>query len=161
VLCTKTVTFSNGECHLQLARAAARANEFCVRLAIGAGRLRLVRQLLTESLLLGVLGGGIGLLVAYSLGGILISLVVSDPAHSTLAVAPDAALLAFNFAVALAASVAFGLAPALRSSRSTLAPGLKGAHSSNVRLLGRKIMISLQVAIALVLLTGAGLFIRS
>jgi predicted permease len=147
--------------HLLLARASVRAHEFCIRLAIGAGRFRLVRQLLTESLLLGVFGGGAGLLVAYGLGRILISLVVSDPGHSTLAVTPDATMLAFNFAVALTASVAFGLAPALQSSRSVLAPGLKGAHSSHIRIMGRKIMISLQVAISLVLLAGAGLFIRS
>ena len=147
--------------HLLLARASVRAREFCIRLAIGAGRFRLVRQLLTESLLLGVFGGGAGLLVAHGLGRILISLVVSDPDHSTLAVAPDATMLAFNFAVALAASVAFGLAPALQSSRFVLVPGLKGAHSSHARIMGRKIMISLQVAISLVLLAGAGLFIRS
>src|SRR5260370_368790 len=77
--------------HLLLARASVRAHEFCIRLAIGAGRFRLVRQLLTESLLLGVFGGGAGLLVAYVLGRILISLVVSDPDHSTLAVGPDPA----------------------------------------------------------------------
>src|SRR5260370_20458074 len=123
--------------HLLLARASVRAHEFCIRLAIGAGRFRLVRQLLTESLLLGVFGGGAGLLVAYGLGRILISLVVSDPGHSTLAVTPDATMLAFNFAVALTASVAFGLAPALQSSRSVLAPGLKGAHSSHIRIMGR------------------------
>ena len=147
--------------HLLLARASARAHEFSIRLAIGAGRFRLVRQLLTESLLLGIFGGCAGLLVAYGLGEILISLVVSDPSHSTLAVAPDAAMLAFNFAVALTASVVFGLAPALQSTRSVLTPGLKGTHSSDVRLTGRKIMTSLQVAISLVLLTGAGLFVRS
>ncbi|QOY85613.1 ABC transporter permease [Paludibaculum fermentans] len=148
--------------HLLLARASARAHEFSIRLAIGASRFRLVRQLLTESLLLGVFSGGAGLLVAYSLGRILVSLVISDREHSTVAVAPDAALLAFNFAVALAASIAFGLAPALQSSRSVLAPGLKGAHSYHVgRLMGRKVMISLQVAISLILLSGAGLFMRS
>jgi len=148
--------------HLLLARASARAHEFGIRLAIGASRFRLVRQLLTESLLLGVVGGSVGLLVAFGLGRILISLVVSDRGHSTLTVAPDTAMLAFNFAVALAASIGFGLAPALQSSRSELAPGLKGAHSSHVRrLMGRKIMISVQVAISLVLLAGAGLFIRS
>jgi predicted permease len=148
--------------HLLLARASTRAREFSVRLAIGAGRLRLVRQLLTESLLLGILGGGAALLVAYGLGRILLTLVISDWNHSTLTVAPDRILIAFNFAVALAASIMFGLAPALQSSQSTLAPGLKGAHSEHARrLTGRKIMVSVQVAISLVLLTGAGLFIRS
>jgi predicted permease len=148
--------------HLLLARASARAHEFCIRLAIGASRFRLVRQLLTESLLLGVVGGSVGLLIAFGLGRILISLVVSERGYSTLDVAPDTAMLAYNFAVALAASIGFGLAPALQSSRSVLAPGLKGAHSSHVRrLMGRKIMISVQVAISLVLLAGAGLFIRS
>jgi predicted permease len=148
--------------HLLLARASARAHEFSVRLAIGAGRIRLVRQLLTESLLLGILGGGVALFVAYGLGQILLTLVISDANHSTLTVAPDRILLAFNFAVALAASMAFGLAPALQSLRYTLAPGLKGSHSEPIRrLTGRKIMMSVQVAISLVLLAGAGLFTRS
>src|SRR5262249_18316831 len=130
--------------------------------AIGAGRGRLVRQLLTESLLLGLLGGVAGLLVAYSLGQILVTLVISDRSHSTLTTAPDPMLLAFNFAVALAASIGFGLPPAMRSVRSTLVSGLKGEHSERVhRLTGRQLMISLQVAISLVLLAGAGLFIRT
>jgi predicted permease len=148
--------------HLLLARASARADEFSVRLAIGAGRLRLIRQLLTESLFLGLFGGAAGLLVAYGLGHVLTTLVISDPTHSTLSTAPNATLLAFNFAVALAASIGFGLAPALQSTRAALASGLKGSHSEHVRrLTGRKVMISLQVAISLVLLAGAGLFIRS
>ncbi len=148
--------------HLLLARTSARAHEFSVRLAIGAGRIRLVRQLLTESLLVGLLGGGAALFVAYGLGQILFAIVISDGNHSTLTVAPDRILLTFNFAVALTASIAFGLAPALRSSRSTLTPGLKGSHSKQIaRLAGRKIMMSVQVAISLVLLAGAGLFLRS
>jgi predicted permease len=148
--------------HLLLARASARAHEFRVRLAIGASRVRIVRQLLTESLLLGVFGGVAGVLVAYGLGRILLGLVITDPDHSTLAPAPDASLLAFNFAIALAASIGFGLAPALKSSRSNLASGLKGAHSGHSRqFTGRKIMMAVQVALSLVLLTGAGLFIRS
>ena len=148
--------------HLLLARASARAHEFRIRLAIGAGRIRLVRQLLTESLLLGLFGGAAGLLVAFGLGQTLVTLVISDRNHSTLSVAPDAILLAFNFSIALAASIGFGLAPALLSSRCSLAPGVKGAHSDHVRrLTGRKIMMSVQVAISLVLLAGAGLFIRS
>ncbi|MGH9631783.1 MAG: FtsX-like permease family protein, partial [Bryobacteraceae bacterium] len=148
--------------HLLLARASARAHEFRIRLAIGAGRFRLVRQLLTESVLLGMFGGAAGLLVAHGLGQILITLVISDRSSSTLTVSPDATLLTFNFAIALAASIGFGLAPALQSSRPTLAPGLKGAHSEHGRsVTGRKIMMSVQVAISLVLLAGAGLFIRS
>ena len=148
--------------HLLLARASARSHEFCVRLAIGASRIRLVRQLLTESLLLGILGGGAGLFVAYGLGQILINLVTADRNHSTLTISPDITLLAFNFVIALAASIGFGLVPALQSSRSPLAPGLKGAHSGHVRrLMGRKVMTSFQVAISLVLLASAGLFIRS
>lgn len=148
--------------HLLLARSAARAQEFRIRLAIGAGRFRLVRQLLTESLLLGLLGGCAGLFVAYGLGWILVTMAIADHSHSTLGVAPDAALLAFNFAVALAAAIGFGLAPALQSTRAGLAPGLKGVHShSPNRFTGRKLLASLQVAISLVLLAGAGLFIRS
>ncbi|MGC4055641.1 MAG: ABC transporter permease [Paludibaculum sp.] len=148
--------------HLLLARSAARTHEFRIRLAIGAGRFRLVRQLLTESLLLGLLGGCAGLFVAYGLGRVLLTLAISDRNHSTLGMAPDAALLAFNFAVAFAAAIGFGLAPALQSSKAGLAPGLKGAHSFHAnRFTGRKILTSLQVAISLVLLAGAGLFIGS
>lgn len=150
--------------HLLLARTSARTQEFSVRLAIGAGKIRLVRQLLTESLLLGTLGGGAALLVAYELGQILLVLVVTDRNHSTFTVAPDRIMLAFNFAVALAASIVLGLAPALHSSRSALALGLKGKETNSEfirRLMGRKIMMSVQVATSLVLLTGAGLFVRS
>lgn len=148
--------------HLLLARSAARAHEFRIRLAIGAGSARLVRQSLTESLLLGLLGGCAGLFIAYGLGRILVTMAIADPSHSTLGAAPDAALLAFNFAVALTAAIGFGLAPALQSARAGLAPGLKGAHSHRPkRFSGRKLLTSLQVAISLVLLAGAGLFIRS
>src|SRR5260370_12153364 len=87
--------------HLLLARASARTHEFCIRLAIGAGRFRLIRQLLTESLLLGVFGGGVGLLFADALRRILFSFVVSDPWPSTLPVSPDAALLLFYYPLAL------------------------------------------------------------
>src|SRR4029077_15926711 len=71
--------------HLLLARASARAHEFRIRLAIGAGRVRLARQLLTESLLLGLFGGAAGLLVAYGLGQVLLTQVITDRPHSTLA----------------------------------------------------------------------------
>lgn len=148
--------------HLLLARTSARAHEFSVRLAVGAGRFRLIRQLLTESILVGLLGGGAALFVAYGLGQLLFVLVISDRSHSTLNVTPDRILLTFNFAVALIASIAFGLAPALQSSRSTLPRNLKGSHSEHIRdLTGRKILVSVQVATSLVLLAGAGLFIRS
>jgi predicted permease len=148
--------------HLLLARASVRTHEFGIRLAIGAGRMRIVRQLLTESLVLGLSGGAAGVLVAYGLGRILATLVIFDPNHSTVSLAPDSTLLAFHFAIALAASIGFGLAPAVQSSRSGVGFGLKGGHAGNVnRLTGRKVMISLQVAISLVLLAGASLFIRS
>ena len=125
-------------------------------------RIRLVRQLLTESLLLGVLGGGAGLLVAYGLGRILVTLVISDRNHSTLTVSSDVTLLAFNFVGRTGRKHRIRACPGLavvaiharaRAQRSTF--GLVR------RLTGRKVMISVQVAISLVLLASAGLFIRS
>src|SRR6185436_5845512 len=95
------------------------------------------------------------------LGRVLITQAIADRTHSTLDAAPDATLLAFNFGIALAASIGFGLAPALQSARSNLVHGLKGAHSDAGRLTGRKLMLSVQIAISLALLAGAGLFVRS
>ncbi len=148
--------------HLLLARASAREREHSVRAAIGAGRGRLIRQQLTESMLLAALGGVCGVAVAYAMTSTLVHLMVTDQEHSTLQVSPDLALLGFNFAVALAVGVLFGLAPALRASRPSLMEGLKGTFSTRVgRLAPRKLLISIQIAVSVVLLMGASLFART
>jgi predicted permease len=148
--------------HLLLARGSAREREHSVRAAIGASRGRLIRQHLTESLLLASLGGAFGIAVAYALTETLVRMMVTDRAHSTLKIVPDARILAFNFAIAMAAGVLFGLAPAVRAARSSLLSGLKGTFASGIgRMATRKILISVQIAISVMLLMGAGLFART
>jgi predicted permease len=150
---------------LLLARAAARQREFFVRRALGAGRLRLVRQSLTESLLLATLGGALGLLFAQS-GTRLLEVVMrlkSDP--TSLSLAPDARVLLFTTAAAMLTGLLFGLAPAFRSSRLDLADALKGSATSVAGGVGRqrslRALVVAQVGLSLVLLVGAGLFIRT
>jgi predicted permease len=149
--------------NLQLARAANRRKEISVRLAIGAGRARLVRQLLTESTLLAALGGAVGLLLAYAGSGLLLRL--AGGANSVnLDVQPNGAILAFTAGVSLLTGILFGLSPALRSTRVDLASALKessrGVTASRGWQLG-KLLVVAQVALSLLLLVGAGLFLRS
>ncbi len=150
---------------LLLARAAARQHEFTMRSALGAGRLRLVRQLLTESLLLTALGGGLGLLLAqWGTRALLIFMRLEADAIS-FSVAPDARVLVFTLAVSALTGLLFGLAPALRSSRLDLASALKRTlgsvtgDASRQRL--NQALVVTQVALSLALLVGAGLFVRT
>ncbi len=148
--------------HLLLARGSAREREHSVRAAIGASRGRLIRQNLAESLLLAFLGGALGVAVAYGFTAALLNLAVTDRGHSTLRVAPDSAILLFNFAIALAAGVLFGVAPAIHASRCNILAGLKGTFSAGIgRMAARKVLISVQVAISVVLVVAAGLFSRT
>lgn len=147
-----------------LARGLDRRKEIAVRLALGASRGGLVRQLLTETLLLGLLGGGAGVLLA---AGLLHLLRVADlplPIPVTLDLAIDGRVLGFNLAISLLAGVAFGLFPALQSSRADVAGALKddsagGGQRGRLRLRGA--LVVTQVAVSLVLLVGAALFLRS
>ncbi|HEV2666589.1 MAG TPA: ABC transporter permease, partial [Blastocatellia bacterium] len=150
---------------LLLARAASRHREFALRSALGAGRIRLLRQLLTESMMLAALGGGLGLLLAQvGTRALLVFMRLQDDPVS-FNVAPDARVLLFTLAVALLTGLLFGLAPALRSSRLDLASALKGTAGSVAgdapRQRLNQALVVAQVALSLVLLVGAGLFART
>jgi predicted permease len=150
--------------NLLLARGAVRQREFAVRVALGAGRRRLFRQLLTESLLLAVAGGGIGVLSTRWLNPLLLRMASGGPEIIPLNVSPDARVLGFTCLVALLTCVLFGFAPAIRASRITPAEALGGGRSGSAgqrsSVLGKAIIVS-QVCLSLVLLVGAGLFVRS
>src|SRR5690348_1667862 len=151
--------------NLLLARATARQKEIGVRLALGAGRLRLIRQLLTESLLLAAIGGGLGLLLAYWGSQFLLILISSGPFPISIHLHLDAAMLEFAASVPLLTGVLFGVPPAFRATRVDLTPQLKTSSRGAVTRrrsfgLGRTLVIS-QVALSLLLLIGAALFLRT
>jgi cell division protein FtsX len=148
--------------NLLLARSAARRREFAVRLAIGASRARLVRQLLTESLLLAAAGGFLGLWLAHAGSQLLLRLFSTGQFDVVaLDVAPNARILVFATAIAFATAILFGLAPAFRAS--ALAPVGELTQRSAVQRTGEDrlstTLVVFQVAVSLVLLTGAGLFV--
>ena len=150
---------------LLVARAASRQKEIAVRLALGAGRLRVVRQLVAESLLLAVLGGVAGVALALFGSRFLVTFLPQADQHLTISATPDWRVLGFALAVSVAAGVLFGLLPALQATRPSLAPVLKdqagavAGGGSAVRL--RKLLVVTQVTLSLLLLIGAGLFIRT
>jgi predicted permease len=150
--------------NLLLARATTRQREIAVRMAVGAGRLRLVRQMLTESLLIALMGGVLGVLFASWASALLLAMVSTGQAPLPLEVAPDARVLAFTFLVSCATAVLFGTFPALRATRINLTPALKEARGGAADLgrnrLGRVLIVS-QVSLSLVLLVGAALFLRT
>jgi putative ABC transport system permease protein len=141
---------------LLTSRAPVRAREIALRLAIGAGRPRLIRQLLTESLLIAIAGGLLGLLVGYA--GVVFFRQIKIPSDLPLKmnIDLDQRALLFSLAVALASALLFGLAPAIQTTRTDLANALKSATAvapGRRRLWGRNLLVSGQVAISLVLLT--------
>jgi putative ABC transport system permease protein len=142
---------------LLLARAAARQREIAIRLAIGAGRGRLVRQFLAESLVLAALGGGIGLLSAGWLAARLLALFLNGR-DAAMSVSPDWHVVAFTAAIAVAACVVAGLAPALHAVRAGVTPALKEVRTRGTGRLGKTLVIA-QLTISMVLLVGAALFI--
>lgn len=160
VLLIACVNVSN----LLLARATTRTGEIAVRAALGAGRGRLVRQLLAESIVLSLAGGGAGLLLASWGVRALMSVAPPDLPRATN-VEIDAGILAFSVLLSIAAGVMFGTVPALIASKPNLAIFLRDVRrdggSSGGRRRLRELLVSAQVALALVLLAGAGLAIRS
>lgn len=149
--------------NLQLARSVVRQKEIAVRAAVGAGRRRIMRQLLTESVLLSLAGGLLGLLLA-SVGLRALLLFGPDTLPRLSEIGVDGRLLGFTFVVSVATGILFGLAPALRASRVDLNKALKDGGrgsdgSSHHRV--RNVFVVVEVTLSLVLLIGAGLLIRS
>jgi predicted permease len=149
---------------LLTARAAARQREVAIRLAMGASRARMIRQLLTESTLLSVTGGIAGILLAIVMVRGLLGFLPTSLIGYSITASPDARMLAFSCALALATGLAFGLAPALQSTKPDIAPTLKEqagnvAGGAGVGL--RKVLVASQVTLSLLLLIGAGMFARS
>jgi predicted permease len=150
--------------NLLLARSTARTRELSIRQALGAGRKRLIRQLLTESLVLALAGGALGIAFASLARRLLLRMVSDGRDPLQLNVSVDMRLLLFTLAVTLATALLFGTIPAFRATRLNLVDALKdGRGQSGAPTKGKlaKILVVAQVALSLVLLVGAGLFVRS
>ncbi len=151
--------------NLLIARASTRRKEIAVRLAIGASRGQLVRQLILESVILALMGGLAGLVLSDLTIRGLLSFLPQDGSRILLKSTPDVRILAFDFVLALTTGIVFGLAPALQSTKLDLWSTLKGVvgavtgAGSSVRL--RKVLVTAQVALSFLLLAGAGLFVKS
>jgi predicted permease len=154
--------------NLLLARATARRREIAVRLSIGAGRLRVVRQLLTESVVLAALAGALGVLIAIAGLRVLTRLLANGPEAVSLHPGLNWHVLLVTLGLSVLCGVAFGLVPALHSTRPALMPALKGISQSRARVRARVARLNLtqalvvaQIAISLLLLVAAGLFVRT
>jgi len=156
--------------NLLLARGAARQREFALRIAIGAGRARLIRQLLTEGLLIAVTGAAAGLLLAQWTDALLLRMVSgasSGPPSIHLDLQPDARVLGFTLAVALLTTILFALIPSLNSTRLDLTPALKStpidtsSESSHRRFPAGRMLVVIQAGVSVILLVSASLFVRS
>ena len=159
------VIASTNVANMLLSRSVERTNEIAVRRAIGAGRARIVRQLVTEALVLFMLAGGIGALVAGRMSGIFMAFEPPLPPGVTvdLDLGTDWRVMIFSLSVSLVAGLLFSLAPALHATKAGLMSGLKdgGSSSTPQRSLLRELLVAGQVAVTLVLLIGAGLFARA
>ncbi len=148
--------------NLLLGRARGRSRELAIRLALGVSRARLIRQLLTESVLLALLGGAAGIALGYA--GIGFLQTIQIPTDLPISISPqlDSRVLVFSLICALASAIVFGLAPALQSSKPDLIPALKNADSGQPvrnRLRGRNALVIAQVAMSMVLLIAAGMLL--
>jgi predicted permease len=151
--------------NLLLARAAAQQRGFAVRFSMGASRSRLIRQMLTECVLLSSLGGMLGIAVAFGCTSVLPKWASTGTTPIPLNLTPDARILIFSVVVTMATGLLFGLAPALKSAHVDPASVLKGSAQSisgrEARWSLRKALVAVQVALSLVLLVGAGMFVRT
>jgi predicted permease len=149
--------------NLLLARGTKRAAEISMRMALGAARSRLIRQMLTESILLGFLGGLAGLAVAYAGTRGILALAFPGSAHTAIDVMPSLPVLGFAFLLSLTTGIVFGIVPAWITSHHDPAEALRGGNraSSDRTMLPQKSLIIFQAALSLALLTGAGLLTRS
>jgi len=154
--------------NLLLARAASRRREMAVRLSLGAGRWRIVRQMLTESVLLAVLGGAVGVLVGLAGIRFITWLIANGRADFTLHAELNWPVLAFTFGLALLAGVLFGLAPALQTTKVDFTPALKESRTIGTSATGHRFrprlshaLIVSQIAVSLLLVVAAGLFVRT
>jgi predicted permease len=147
---------------LLLGRSSARAREIALRISLGASRIRLLRQLLTESLLLSLFGGALGVWIAYV--GISYLQTIDVPADPPIVISTklDTRVLLFSLFAAMASAVIFGLAPALRSLKTNLVSTLKASTAGSIggaRTMGRNILVVAQVALSMVLLVASGMFL--
>ena len=151
--------------NLLLARATARTREISIRLALGASRGRLITQMLTESVMLSLLGGALGVLLATWANRLLLRMASSGPNPVGLNVPLDWRVLGFTAAVSLGTGFLFGLLPALRATRveigGTLKDNARGIVGGGGRITLGKVLVISQVAISLLLLIGAGLFLQT
>jgi predicted permease len=148
--------------NLLLARASARRREISIRLAMGASRARVIRQLLTESIVLALMGGVVALAIGWWGGQTMFAMVAERDTALRLDLAPDLRTMAFTAAVALLTAILFGLAPALRATRLDVTSALKdsGQAVASGFSIGRALVV-LQVALSVILLIGTGLFTRT
>jgi putative ABC transport system permease protein len=148
-----------------LMRASSRLKEVAVRLALGAGRGRIVRQFLTESALLGVMGGALGLLIALWIASAFTTVRIPLPIDLQMDLRMDWRVLLYTLLISIATGIVFGLAPALRASRRDIVGTIKDENPSLVKehkiFTLRNVLVVTQVAVSVVLLVGGGLFLRS
>jgi predicted permease len=151
--------------NLLVARGMARAREVAVRMSIGASRLRLIRQFVMESVLLALIGGALGFVLARMSLASIVALVASGPEPVLLNLQPNASVLTFTVAVSLLTGILFGLAPGLGCTRVNLTPALKTAGSrigpSSRRRPIREVVVAAQIGLCVVLVAGAGLLGRT
>jgi predicted permease len=147
--------------NLLLARANERQREFAIKLSLGISRWRLLRQLLIETLALAFGGGAVAILLSGALTRFLLGLYNAGNSYQTLTVAPDASVLAFTLCACGLTALIAGLYPAWQASRADAAAGLKGSSTGLRRSYARRVLILVQVALAVVLLYGASLFTHS
>jgi predicted permease len=148
---------------LLLARASARHREIAVRLSLGANRSRLIRQLLTESVLLAMIGGAAGLVVAAWGDSVLLSLLSSGRSPLSVEFSVNFPVLLFTITISIMSGILFGLAPAIRATRLEPVAGLKqgAGSSSKATFTSGKILVTAQIALCVMIVTGSGLFLRT